>query len=387
MIKSASCRARAPKDETHVRVKRGAVTDMLRQRIVEARYAPGEQLPGCEALACELGTSHVTVLRGIDALREEGFLWTRRRRGVFVADHPPHLFECAMLFGKQDGRQPADRYHRVLLAEIGNAGALPGHWRVSAQHNANPDPDSLTYRALVRRVQHGGYAGLIFPHATHLWTGTPLLDHPGIARVATTDAHGRQPGVSMVRIDTSAYLDRALLRVAESGCRRVAVLLPPRVLQAETLEAEYGDVMQRIVGHGLRTEPYWVVQISQRQDTALRRLAHLLLAAPSARRPDAIIVMDDHMTESVTLGVRDAGAAASRNVLLVTYCNFPDRPPAHVPVTRLGFDCHALFRLMIDAIETQRRTGRVTDTSLQPVFEEELTNTATPKETQQEITA
>jgi DNA-binding LacI/PurR family transcriptional regulator len=354
------------------RVTRQAVTDELRLRIVGGLYRPDAQLPACEALARDLGASHVTVLRGIDQLRREGFLRTRRRSGVYVVPHPPHLFECAMLFGKQDGRQSDDRYHRVLSAEIGSAGALPGHWRVSAQHNANPDPDSLAYRALVRRVQHSGYAGLIFPHSTHLWKGTPLLDHPNIARVATTDAYGRQPGISMVRIDTSAYLDRALVRVAESGCRRVAVLTPPRVLHAETPEAEYGYFMQRIVGHGLRTEPYWVVQISQRQDTALRRLAHLLLAAPSARRPDAIIVMDDHMTESVTLGVRDAGVVAPRNLLLVTYCNFPDRPPAHVPVTRLGFDCHELFRMMINAIEIQRRTGQVTDTSLQPVFEEEL---------------
>ena len=368
------------------RVTRQAVTDELRLRIVGGRYHPDARLPVCEDLARDLGASHVTVLRGIDQLRREGFLRTQRRSGVYVTPHPPHLFECAMLFGKEDGCQHDDRYHRVLSAEIRNAGALPGPWRVSAMHGADPDPDSLAYRALVRRVQHGGYAGLIFPHAPDLWHGTPLVECPGIARVATSLAPDSHLGISVVRIDTSAYLDRALVRVAESGCRRVAVLLPPCVLQAETPEAEYDDVMQRIVGHGLRTEPYWVVQISQRQDTALRRLAHLLLAAPAARCPDAIVVMDDHMTESVTLGVRDAGVAVPRSLLLVTYCNFPDRPPAHVPVTRLGFDCHELFRMMIDAIETQRRTGRVTETSLQPVFEEELANGATQEETQREET-
>ncbi len=384
MIKSSSCRARAPKDETHVRVKRGAVTDMLRQRIVEACYAPGEQLPGCEELARELGASHVTVLRGIDVLREEGFLRTQRRSGVFVTRHPPHLFECAILFGKQDGRQPDDRYHRVLVAEIQNASAFPGSWRFSAQHDSDPDPDSLRYRTLVRRVQHGGYAGLIFPHAPDIWRGTPLVEHPGIARVCTTSKGAVCPGVSAVRLDKSAFLDRALDRAVASGRKRIAVLLPPRTLPGVSVEAEHASVVERIVRRGLRTEPYWVVQISQRQDAALRRVTHLLLAAPPARRPDALIVMDDHLTESVTLGVRDAGVATPRNLLLVTYCNFPDRPPAHVPVTRLGFDCHALFRLMIDAIETQRRTGRVTDTSLQPVFEEELNNGAPPTLAQQE---
>jgi DNA-binding transcriptional regulator YhcF (GntR family)/DNA-binding LacI/PurR family transcriptional regulator len=376
---------REQRQESGVRVKRSVVTDALRQRVVAGAYAPGARVPAFEALMREFGASRMTVLRGVDQLRREGFLNTRRRSGIFVA--PPHLHECAMLFGKQDGRQPDDRYHRVLSAVIQNAGALPGHWRVSAQHNADPDPDSLGYRALIRRVQHGGYAGLIFPHSAHLWNGTPLVDLPEIAKVATTDAYGPQPGISMVRIDKSAFLDRALERAAASGRRRVAVLLPPRILSVKPPEQEHALVMERIFSRGLATEPFWVVQISQRQDTALRRLAHLLLAAPAERRPDAIIVLDDHMTESVTLGVRDSGAVLPRNLLLITYCNFPDRPPAHVPVIRLGFDSRELFRLMIAAIDTQRRTGRVTDTSLQPVFEDELTNTAKPEETQREKTA
>ncbi len=352
------------------RVKRGELADTLRRAVVDGRYPPGARISSVETLMREYGTSRMTVLRAVEQLSHEGFLKTKPRNGIFVVPHPPHLHECAMLFGKKDGKHADDRYHRVLLDEIKKTNILPGHWRVNAQHNADPDPDSLGYRALVRRVRHGGYAGLIFPHSPHHWNGTPLVDHPGVARVATCDSYNIQPGISIVRIDKAAFLDRALDRVVEARCRRVAVLMP-HLFSGITREAEHALVMERIVRRGLRTEPFWVMQISQRETLALRRLTHLMLAV-AARRPDAILVLDDHMTESVTLGVRDAGIAFPNELLLITYCNFPDRPTAHVPVTRLGFDSHDLFRRMIEAIDTQRRTGQVTDTSLKPVFEEEL---------------
>ncbi len=326
------------------RVKRAEVADTLRQRIVESQYAPGEQLPGCET----------------------------RRNGVFVTSHPPHLCECAMLFGAEERNAPDVRYHNVLLSESRKTNSVPGPWRVNVRHAGSPDRSGAAYRAFVRRVEQGGYAGLIFPHSAHHWIGTPLLDLPGIARVATTGQFAAPAGVSLVHIDKLAFLDRALERAAAVGCKRVAVLMPPRVLSTAPHDEEHDEVVRRIHHRGLHTEPYWVIQMAIHEDCALRRVTHLLLSASAARRPDALIVLDDHMTESVTLGARDAGVGTARSPLLITYCNFPDRPEAHVPVTRLGFDCHELFRLMIDAIDTQRRTGQVTRASLKPVFEEEL---------------
>lgn len=367
-----ACSVKDVRPKNGGRVKRAAVADTLRQRIVAAHYAPGEQLPGCETLAVELGASHVTVLRGIDLLREEGFLRTKRRNGVFVTQHPPHLYECAMLFGAEEGNASDEPYHRVLRSESRKANSLPGSWRVNVRHAGNPDRSGAAYRAFVRRVEQGSYAGLIFPHSAHHWIGTPLLDLPGIARVATTGQFVAPPGVSLVHIDKLAFLERALEQAAAAGCKRVAVLMPPRLFSTAPHEEEHDEVVRRIRHRGLHTEPCWVIQIAIHEHCALRRVTHLLLSAPAARRPDALIVLDDHMTESVTLGVCDTGLVPPRDLQLITYCNFPDRPEAHVPVTRLGFDCHELFRLMIDAIDTQRRTGRVTRTSIKPVFEEEL---------------
>jgi len=351
------------------RVTRGAVADVLRRRNVEGQYAPGSQLPVCEALVSDLGASHVTVLRAIDRLREEGFLRTRRRSGIFVTTHPPHLYECAVLFGRNDGRQLGERYHRVWLDAVRNADDIPGAWRYCVHHNSDPDADSLHYRTLTRQVQNGRYAGLIFPYSPVLWENTPILDHPGIARVAADDGYGSYPGVSMIKIDKAAFLDRALELMAARRRRRVAVLLPSNAMPTNSRAGEHANIMARVARFGLRTEPYWVIQIGQRQEAALRQVTRLLLAAPAVRRPNALIVMDDHMTESVTLGVREAGMQVPESLQLVTYCNYPDLPPAHVPVIRLGFDCHSLFRMMGEAIETQRRTGKVTNRALMPVFD------------------
>jgi GntR family transcriptional regulator len=64
---------------------------MLRQRIVDRVYAPGDQLLREDGLAAEFGVSRATIRQAIGELVRQGFVDRKQGRGTFVlpTSHPP----------------------------------------------------------------------------------------------------------------------------------------------------------------------------------------------------------------------------------------------------------------------------------------------------------
>jgi GntR family transcriptional regulator len=63
------------------------VYDILVRKIAESVWKPGEMLPSEQALAREMGVSHGTVRKVLDALTAENLLLRRQGKGTFVAEH------------------------------------------------------------------------------------------------------------------------------------------------------------------------------------------------------------------------------------------------------------------------------------------------------------
>jgi GntR family transcriptional regulator len=64
---------------------------MLRQRIIDREYAPGEQLVREDGLAAEFGVSRATIRQAIGELVRQGLVDRKQGRGTFVlpTPHPP----------------------------------------------------------------------------------------------------------------------------------------------------------------------------------------------------------------------------------------------------------------------------------------------------------
>jgi GntR family transcriptional regulator len=77
--------------------------------VAAGRVRPGERLPGARELAAKLGVNLHTVLRGYQALRDEGVIELRRGRGAVVTDAAP----------RSAGRRAA---LRAFVAEARRAG-------------------------------------------------------------------------------------------------------------------------------------------------------------------------------------------------------------------------------------------------------------------------
>jgi GntR family transcriptional regulator len=57
----------------------------VRRALVEGEASPGERLPAARELAASLGVNMHTVLRGYQALRDEGLIELRRGRGAVIS--------------------------------------------------------------------------------------------------------------------------------------------------------------------------------------------------------------------------------------------------------------------------------------------------------------
>jgi GntR family transcriptional regulator len=61
------------------------IADAVRTAVAAGLYRPGEALPSLRALAIDVQVNPNTVQRAYDALEREGLVFSRRGRGLFVA--------------------------------------------------------------------------------------------------------------------------------------------------------------------------------------------------------------------------------------------------------------------------------------------------------------
>ncbi len=61
---------------------------VLRQRILDREYTPGERLPPQQELADSFGVTLMTLRQAVLALQRDGLVWAARGKGTFVAERP-----------------------------------------------------------------------------------------------------------------------------------------------------------------------------------------------------------------------------------------------------------------------------------------------------------
>src|SRR5688572_1215587 len=83
---------------SRLNTKQRNLTERLRTQIVSGRLGPGSRLPTREQLGSRFRASTHTVQRAMDDLLREGFIRSQGTLGTFVAEHPPHLCEYALVF-------------------------------------------------------------------------------------------------------------------------------------------------------------------------------------------------------------------------------------------------------------------------------------------------
>lgn len=325
-------------------IKQFAITQAIRERILDNRYSPGVRLPLRTDLQREFHASRATIQQAFDVLQADGFIAAHGRAGTVVVDRPPHLHRIALVF---PSAPPA--WNRFWVALDSQARALAhehaSEWVVFTAVEAVDDNQS--YQRLLADVQARRLAGIIFAAKPSWNPENPILRSPIPQVVLSTASEGS--GRIALYPDQQSFIDQAVEALAEAGCARVAALVVP-FFPAE-------DLRRAMAARGWDAGLHCIQAVPLQEPLWARNLTRLIFHPDQRHPPDGLIIADDNLVEHAVGGLIEAGGLRPDAVRVIAHGNFPCPAPSVLPVRRLGFDA----RLVLDtcfALLQRRRNGR-----------------------------
>lgn len=347
------------------------ILSTLRHQIIDGHWLPGQQIAPRRELELSFGVSPTTLQRAMDHLIRDGFLSPVTGVGTFVAERLPFLSHYGLVFPHPTSTQPWNRFWVALKNEAERIDQSGGR-NVPVYYGDEGRADAKEYQRLLRHIRDHRLAGLIFVSPSSIYRGTPLLDTPGLPRVAIS----RVADEAVPRIGTQSLAEKALDYLLSRDRRRVALVTSSRMtVDAGVMQPWLeGVAKRRMIMH-----PCWVNGLDIDIPQTAQSQVHLLMRDGQAERPDALVIGDDNLVEYATAGLIDAGVKVPEDVEVVAHCNFPWPTPSVLPVKRLGYDARECLRACIDAIDQQRQGKPVPSLIEVPArFEEEIVTAGRP---------
>lgn len=349
-------------------VKHDAIVRHLRSLVVDGGLRPGERVPTRSEIEAQFGVSMMTVQRAFERVIAEGFLTVAGSTGTVVSASAPHLHRYVLSFPGRVGDDRWVRFWALLAAEARGWGTGSESW-VEVAYGIDPAIGAAEVARLATEVVDHRVAGIVFGSDPWTVVGTPLLDTPGIPRVAFSALKGNTavPGISL-GADGRLLYARAIAHLAARGRRRIALITVPGLATAELL-ATWRDLL---TAQGLVHDQGLVQVMEQKHARWATNLALALFRGPAEQRPDALVIADDNLIDHACTGLLQLGLRVPADLDVVGHANFPLAAPAPMPVTRLGYDVPQAFALAMDLLARQRRGEAVPPvTVVHPRFADE----------------
>jgi GntR family transcriptional regulator/MocR family aminotransferase len=122
------------------------ICDVVRQRIIEGRLAPGSSLPSSRNYAIELGVSRTSIVSAFEQLKAEGYLKARQGSGYFVTPIG-NLDKVGKFHVKNTSDSPSDSWETSAPIKQTGAGDMRlfpyRQWAQCVTRVARESPESL----------------------------------------------------------------------------------------------------------------------------------------------------------------------------------------------------------------------------------------------------
>lgn len=346
------------------RGKTQLATERIRREIIDGRFPAGSQLPTFDALTKEHGLSRATMQLVIRQLKEDGFVRSVERSGLFVSERPPHLFRYALTFACSPGEAEWNRFFGALVSESAVVAGRQDGVQLAPFFGLKPGTPSEALDRLMADIAHDRLAGLIVTRGTRFLLEDPSVLERQIPCVAINHLEREAAGFPVVNTDDNLFMAKALQWLSRRRRKRVAIIaMRPNVGATPELCAEYG----------LATRAHWICPVGRDFSGQVKAVVRLLLDYPARERPDCLIVATDNLVEEALGAVHGTGVVIGKDLDVVAHCNWPWPVESPLPVTRIGFHSHSFLNYSLDAIRTQRQGGNPSSPTLIPaLFEHEL---------------
>lgn len=323
----------------------------IRASIVAGHYRPGLRLPTFAEMETDFSVGRAVIQRALEELKREGFVRSEGRKGLYVTENPPHLFQYGLVLPSSPGDPGWCQLMTALNNEAYRIEQADSLRRFRFYYDMKPrGAKPATQQQLQEDMQAHRLAGLIIHRES-----ASLVDE--VTEVAPKVPHvhlfaDARTGVAApcITVDAAELINRALRLLHDKGRRRVAIL----AMSGTHEDIKYNEVFAEA---GLEYHAPWVQWIARSDPGTCEHLVSLLMDYSKKSRPDAFIVADDNLVPYVSSGLVAAGIRAGDDLDLVAHCNWPWPPRSVLPMVRIGFDLREMMRRALETIALQHTAG------------------------------
>lgn len=328
--------------------KSHAIVHQLRQHIVH-KLRPGSQLPTFGEMEQSFRVSRAVLREAVDRLKQDGFIYSVDRRGLYVAERPPHLSRFGFVFSQNPSSPTWPRFFTALQQEAAGLQKDRGDISFVNYYDVSSDPASESYEQLCADVQSQRLAGLLLMPSCHYLGHDAALASVSVPKmfICGDPEAGRTPSIT---VNVTQMCERMTEWLRERGRTRIAA-----VGMWENSEIHLRDLEQK----GVITRPHWAVTVGRENAADVGRLVTLLMDYAPDRRPDGLMILDDNLTEHALASLIASGVRIGQDIDVIAHCNWPWPVPCLAPVQRVGFHARHLLEASIRNAELQQTGAAV----------------------------
>jgi len=328
------------------------IAEQLRTEISAGRFAPGARLPTAVELAAIWKVSTFTVHKAMTLLVTSGQLVRLRGTGTFVAENSAQLKNVALYYGHSFFSQSSgiEIYHLLNQALGRQLAAKNVTNQVYIDSRAEGCLTSLP-EALVQAVESRKVQAIIAPMLTN--RDAPLIQKLPIPTALLSNRNFS----NNIYFDFRQFFDVALTRLAENGCRDVALIAAPSSRDEDTTHLPFLRYFLELAAKKqLTIRDEWIhvpdrVLPNAEMESFGRKSFLRLWAQP--QRPSGLIVYPDVLARGVVWALNQKRVAIPQELHLVFHRNEGLRFACPYPATWLTTNIEALASSLIHLIDLQ----------------------------------
>lgn len=340
-------------------IKQMQIADYVRSRLAQGKWAPGQLLPHRTWFIDKFKTTHHTVQKAFNQLRDEKFVVAVPHLGTRAAETLPFANRFLILcYGVPEA--PSILTQAILKSAEAIAGRTEARFEIA--YALDLEFDDPAHIAVLDAVRSHRYAGVFLealPAHKRKDSIVSLDDVPMAGIFAPNPiATGSllTPLIDSAAGATTTDLTPFFVECRQRGLKRIAVF--EGFLHSTDREDE---IRRQAQAHGLECGPYHV----HGSDTSLpalslaRRIFRMALAPEFPWQPEAIIVGDDNFLPLVEDVLREHyGQDGAHRFFVTSHGNLPCLPKTDLPVVFHGLNVEKTLETLIVYAEACTRGGR-----------------------------
>lgn len=327
--------------------KRDQIVNFVKNNIINGTWQPGERVPPRTFLEKKFAASSVTVQQSLDVLNKDGFVRVKGKLGTFVNEKLPHENNYGLVFpDKISKKEPRNAYFEIFDNE---AKKLQKQFKGKfiRYYDINEKRDKEFFK-LVQDIQERRLAGVIFTTNPYMVDKTPIVDLPGIPRVAFGSKRGTDK-LHIINMGGGEFMGMAVDYLVAQGKKKIALIessVGPK-------HSEYQKFLKLLGKKGI-SYPEWHQTASLNHPETAGQIVKLLMSKFNTERPEGLIITNDNHTPHIQKALVEIGIKVPEELTLVSLTNFPSQIPQKPPVKLIGYDILGALQKSVQIINDLR---------------------------------